>query len=354
MVAMKRFFIYMIVLAICMWSVDAALAQSELAPGVGMKKLGQSTMNFLQICVIPGASGMGEAYTAIGTGCESIFFNPAGLPEMDSRFAAIMTTTQWIADINYMAGALAWNLGNVGTVGLSLLSVDYGDDNIWTGLAESPSDVLGYREYGTIDNVGAYAFGVSYGRRITNQFSIGGNVRYVGQQLGESKFRVITVNDTTWTLKKNAATQVAFDMGVKFYPGLKSFRFGMSIRNFGPSIKYEEITTQLPLTFTVGVAMDMMDLIVPDHSKNNSLLISAEFIHPNNYTERVNLGLEYKLIRMLSLRCGYQSNTDLAGFSAGIGVTPPSVGGKKLEVAYSYSVLDIFDGVSRFSLKVEL
>jgi len=344
MIAMKRFFIYVIILSVGMWSADSLLAQ------VGMKKVGQSTMNFLQVGVIPGASAMGEAYTAIGTGCESIFFNPAGLPEMDSRFAAIMSTTQWFADINYMVGALAWNLGNIGTVGLSLLSVDYGDI-IWTGLAESPSDILGYREYGMVDNVGAYAFGASYGRRITNQFSIGGNVRYVGQQLGESKF---WVNDTTSTLKKNSESQVAFDMGIKFYPGLKSFRLAMSIRNFGPSIKYEEITATLPLTFAVGVAMDMMDLIVPDHSRDNSLLLSADFIHPNNYTERVNVGLEYKLIRMLSLRCGYQSNTDLAGFSAGIGVTLPSVGGRNLEVGYSYSEFNIFDGVNRFSLKVAL
>ena len=310
-----------------------------------MKKVGQSTMNFLQISVIPGASAMGEAYTAIGTGCESIFFNPAGLPEMDSKFAAIVTNTRWVADINYIAGALAWNLGNAGTVGLSIQTVDYGE-NIWTGLAESPADAQGYIEYGTINNVGAYAFGVSYGRRITTKFSIGGNVRYVGQQLGESYLGT--------GLKKNSESQVAFDLGVKFYPGLKSVRFGMSIRNFGPSVKYEEITAQLPLTFGVGIAMDMMDLIVPAHSQDNSLLISAEFVHPNNYTERVNVGLEYKLMKLLALRGGYQSNTDLAGFSGGIGITPPTVGGAKLEIGYSYSVLDIFDGINRFSIKVEL
>ncbi|UCE06422.1 MAG: PorV/PorQ family protein [bacterium] len=342
---MKRFFIYVIVLSVGMWSMDAVLAQSESTPGVEMKKLGQSTMNFLQVSVTPGASAMGEAYTAIGTGCESIFFNPAGLPEMDSRYAVFLTNTQWVADINYIAGALAWNMGNMGTFGLSFLTVDYGDI-IWTSLAESAADAKGYIEHGNISNVGAYAFGVSYGRRITNMFSMGGGVRYVGQQLGESYLGT--------RKKKNSETQVAFDMGVKFYPGIKSFRFGMSIRNFGPSVKYEEITAQLPLTFAVGVAMDMMDLIVSDHSQDNNLFLSAEFVHPNNYTERINIGLEYKFMKMLALRGGYQSNTDLAGFSGGIGVTPPSVGGAKFEIGYSYSVLDIFDGVNRFSFRVEL
>lgn len=343
---MKRFFICVIVLSLGLWSINVVLAQSELEPGVGMKKLGQSTMNFLQVSVIPGASGMGEAYTATGTGCESIFFNPAGLPEMDSKFAALVTTTQWVVDIKYMVGALAWNMGNTGTLALSFLTVDYGDI-IWTSLAESPSDAKGYKEHGMIDNVGAYAFGLSYGRRITNVFSIGGNVRYVGQQLGESFLET--------GQKKNSESQVAFDLGVKFYPGFKSFRFAMSIRNFGPSIKYEEITAQLPLTFAIGVAMNMMDLInLPGHSQDNSLLLSAEFVHPNNYSERLNVGLEYKLLKILALRGGYQSNTDLAGFSGGIGITPPEVGGAKLEFGYSYSVLDIFDGINRFSLKVEL
>lgn len=338
---MKRFFIYvMIILSVGMWSVAPLLAQ------VGMKKVGQSTMNFLQVGVVPGASSMGEAYTAIGTGCESIFFNPAGLPEMNSKYAAIIATTNWFADINYIAGALAWNLGNIGTVGLSFVTVDYGDDIVWTGLAQSPDDEEGFVEYGMIDNVGAYAIGLSYGRRITNKFSIGGNVRYVGQQLGES-----------WLesgKKQNSKSNVSFDMGVKFYPGLKSFRFAMSMRNFGPSIKYEEITASLPITFAVGCAMDIMDVIVPGHSQDNSLLLSAEFVHPNNYTERVNVGLEYKFMKMLALRGGYQSNTDLVGFSGGIGITPPSIGGTKIEFGYSYSVFDTFDGVNRFSFKVAL
>ena len=176
---MKRFFIYVLILLIGVLSAGSLLAQ------VGMKKVAQSTMNFLQVGVVPAASSMGDAYTAVGTGCESIFFNPAGLPEMESRFDVMAATTQWFADINYMVGALAWNMGNFGTVGVSFVAVDYGDI-IWTGLAESPDDEAGYVEYGMIDNTGAYAVGLSYGRRITNKFSIGGNVRYVAQHLGES------------------------------------------------------------------------------------------------------------------------------------------------------------------------
>ncbi len=98
--------------------------------------------------------------------------------------------------------------------------------------------------------------------------------------------------------------------------------------------------------------MDIMDFIVPDHDENNTLLLSAEFTHPNNYTERINIGAEYKLLGMLALRAGYQTNTDLSGFSGGIGVSPPEVKNTHWEIGYSYSVFDIFDGVNRISIKV--
>ena len=86
------------------------------------------------------------------------------------------------------------------------------------------------------------------------------------------------------------------------------------------------------------------------HEKLFGCTFSAEFLHPNNYTERINLGVEYTLIKMLSLRGGYQTNMDLGGFSGGICITPPSIGGTNIKIGYSYSVLDIFDGVNRFSI----
>ncbi|MCF7805917.1 MAG: PorV/PorQ family protein [Candidatus Marinimicrobia bacterium] len=341
---MMKFIRYILILIISISLGTFTVAQENVAPGVGMKKLGQSSMNFLQVSVSPRASAMGEAYTAIGKGAESIFYNPAGLPEMESRFELYATTTQWVADINYMAGVAAWNMGNAGVIGVSFLTVDYGDDNIWTGLAESPSDEKGYVEYGTINNIGAYAMGISYGRSITNKFTLGGNLRFVGQQLGESYLET--------GLEKNDETQISYDMGVKFYPGYESFRFGMFIRNFGPSIQYEEITSQLPQVFSIAVAMDMLDVFMPSITETNNLLVSTEFVHPINYTERTKVGVEYNYNNILALRGGYKFNTDVEGFSGGIGVTTPSIAGNTIEVGYSYSVLDIFDGINRFSLKV--
>ncbi len=308
---------------------------------VGMKKLGQSTMNFLEVSLLPKATAMGGAFTAVGYGAESIFYNPAGLAMSDRKFDAVLTTVKWIADINYTAGALSWNMGNMGTVGLNLLTVDYGD--IYGTRLLSSTSAQGYEDIGMLDNVGAYAIGLSYSRKISNQFSMGGSVQFVGQNLGSNM-----MNGTT---KDNSQTNVSFNMGVLYYPGFKSFRFGMSIRNFAPSVKYEEVSAVLPTTFTMGAAMDILDIFMQESSKSSQVLLSIDFLHPNNYTERVNFGAEYSFIELLSIRAGYQFNRDLSGLTAGFGITP-TIAGNELEFSYAYEDIDLFDSVNRFSIRL--
>ena len=334
---MKRLLIILTILSV------GICITSPLHAQIGLKKLGQSTMNFLQVGLSPKGSSLGDAYTAVGTGADAIFYNPAGLAEFDGKFDAVFTTTQWIADITYIAGALAWNMNTYGTIGFSFLSVDYGDIYATSLLPKdvAANDLLGYIDNGKMDNVGAYAIGLTYSRFISNKFLMGGSIRYVGQQLGES---VVSSGSKT-----NEANKLAYDFGLKYYPGFKSARFGVSIRNFATAVKYEEVTAQLPLVFALGVAIDLMDFVDSEMSENNSLILSTDFSHPNNYTERVSVGLDYCFMKLVSLRGGYQSNLDFGGLSAGIGITP-TITGKDFEISYSYSQFDIFDNVSRFAV----
>jgi len=53
---------------------------------VGLNKVAQSTMNFLLVSVSPEASAMGDAYSAVGKGAASIFFNAAGIVETTRPF----------------------------------------------------------------------------------------------------------------------------------------------------------------------------------------------------------------------------------------------------------------------------
>ncbi|MEJ5350330.1 MAG: PorV/PorQ family protein [Melioribacteraceae bacterium] len=312
--------------------------------GVNLKQTGQTTMNFLQIAVSPKAAGIGNSYTALSKGVESVFSNPAGLTEMDSKYQAFVSSTQWFADIKYLAGAVAWNGESYGSVALSFLIVDYGTIR-GTALVDAASTSPdNYILTGDIKNVGAYAFGLTYVKQISPKFSIGGTAKYVGQQLGQFV-------DAAGNVSDNNANKWVFDMGIKYFPGIESLRLGMSMRNFSTFVRYQSFSSPLPITFAVGLGMNIMDLINKNISQDHSILVSTEFLHPNNYTDRVNAGIEYTYMNMISLRAGYESNHDIFSWSGGLGITQ-SIGGIKFDINYSYSATEYFDGVNRFSLSV--
>ncbi|MBN2011243.1 PorV/PorQ family protein [candidate division KSB1 bacterium] len=334
---MKHIYQLIVIVACFILLVQPGIAQ------VGLDKIATSTMNFQLVDISPKMAALGDASVAFSKGAESIFFNPAAIVETPGSIDVKFFTTQWIADINYMAGAMAINLDRIGTFGLSFLWVDYGDI-YGTSLIDQADIALhpdGYIDNGLVSNVGAYSLGISYAYAVSTQFFIGGNMRYVGQNLGQ--------NTIGGQLKDNDATKLAFDAGVKYHTGFKSFRFGMAIRNFSSNMKREEISEQLPLLFTMGIAFNLFDFVQDDFFGDKTLNLALDFQHPNNYSERISVGLEYVLWDAIALRGGYLTNHDIADWSIGAGFRS-SVANKNIEVDYSYSNYDIFDGVNRFSL----
>jgi len=320
----------------------ACLCAAGVEAQVNLDKVGQSTMNFQLVSVSARASALGDAVYAMCEGSEALFFNPAGVTEMKRTHDLNLMYAGWIAGISYAGGALAWNLGDIGTIGLSVLAVDYGTIHATRLLSmSSQTQDVAYEDMGDMAHVGAYSFGFSYARALSQEFSIGGTVRYTGQNLGESMLAT--------GLKENSASVLVFDVGVKYYTGFRSFRFGMAFRNFSAQVKHEQIEEQLPLTFTLGVAMDMFDLLDPGHSKESSMTLGVDFLHSNNYSERVNMGLEFITLGMIALRGGFQTNRDVASWSAGVGVFT-SIEEYDVRFDYSYSQMQYFNGVNRFSL----
>lgn len=310
---------------------------------VDLNKTAQSTMNFLLVSNSSKAASMGDAFTSLSKGAESMFYNPAGLSEIKKEFDINLNYTQWIAEINYLSGGFAWSLGTYGVVGVSLLTVDYGDINGTSLIDGSQIDEypLGYIDNGLVSSVGAYCLGLSYSKAISNEFSIGGTIKIAGQNLGENVYSTGS--------KENNAYKFVFDAGVKYKTEYKDFTFGMSIRNFATTLKREEFEEQLPLVFSLGASMNIMKLFSENISNDNSIILSSDFLHHNNYSERLNFGLEYKYKNMISLRTGYQTNRDLASWSGGLGLQTTLLN-YDLELCYSYSVMEFFNNVNRISL----
>lgn len=303
-----------------------------------LKKLGQAGFKFLDVGVGARPAAMGEAFIMVGEDANAIFYNPAGIGKMDSKFDILANITYWIADIKYNAAALVVNGGIWGNFGFSIISPDYGEI-IGTRVAGTEQ---GYEETGNIAP-GALAVGIAYGRALTDRFTVGGHIKYASQDLGSN-----LMGDSS--IVNNEATSLAYDFGTIFYPGFKSFRLGMSILNFSPELRYQEEGFQMPLTFKIGVAMDLLDFMGehPDHS----FVLAVDAIHPRDYTERIHIGGEYWFKDMVALRAGYKLNYDEAGLNAGVGFKTPDVGGVFIKVDYAYSDMGVFNTVNRFSIGI--
>ena len=307
-----------------------------------IKKLGQTGLKFLSVGVGARAAGMGEAFTIVGDGANALFYNPAGVAQMNSHFDFTVSVTDWISDVSYNAIGFVLNGGNWGNFGISIISPDYG---IIGGTQVAPTEA-GYKETGLLD-VGAFAGGLSYARQITNKFRIGGQIKYASQHLGSNLIPMIVGGEMAGTeLKDNKVSGLAYDLGTIFYPkfsGIESFGFGMSIRNFSPQFKYAETAFQLPLTFTIGFAMDILDLY--GKHPDQFLLVEIDALHPRDYSERLHLGAEYSYKDMMTVRTGYKFNYDEEGLTFGVGF---NFGGLKLD--YAYGDFGVFNVMNRISL----
>ena len=323
---------------IILTSLTISITHSKL--NAELIKVAQSGYQFLKIDSDARAAGMGGAFTLVGSGAGSMFYNPAGMTENPHSLDFFSTQTNWLADIRYYSLGITKRLGNLGIFGLSMISADYGEI-IGTRIDDNDA---GFIETGNV-NVTASALGVSFAKGLTDQFSVGGQVKFVSQNLGKT-----LMPDSSEKL--NQTDGIAYDFGTIYYPGLKSFRFGMGVRNFSKNFKYEDDSFPLPLTFTMGAALDLMDLF-PRFGKDHNLLFELDAVHPIDYSERVNIGYEYGYRKMIFLRGGYKFNHDTEGLSLGFGFSL-KISGLMTNVNYSFNDAGNFSPVNRISLGVSL
>jgi hypothetical protein len=302
-----------------------------------VRKSGQAGIGMLDVAAGARACGMGEAFTVLGQDATALFYNPSGIGEIDANFDLSAGGTQWIADIQYLYVAAVYNADVWGSFGFSLIAPDYGEIQ-GTRMAEGGT---GYEDTELLD-VSAFCAGVAYAREFTDKFTVGLQVKYVTQHLGENEFEIIEDIDTSYVTRQNEIASFSYDFGLLFYPGFKSFAFGMSVRNFSPRVTYERVGFEMPLTFTLGVGMNILDLFgdYPDFSVN----VAADMLHPRDWDEQYHIGAEFAYKDMIFLRGGWKINYFLEDLSAGVGI---SLGGVRLD--YSYSKVDLYDMVHRFS-----
>lgn len=310
------------------------------------KKIARTTMKFLNISADPRAAALGDAVTAFEGASTSLFYNPAGMGNQQSFLNAAVAQTDWFVDVKYNFGSISFRPldGRLGVFGLSFVAADYG---------EFEETIRADNEQGFVDlgtfSPNAYSLGLGYARALSDRFAIGGQAKYVSQDLSTS---VMSRDGEDFERASNEESVVAFDFGMLYKTGFRSLTFAASARNFAREVEYAEESYELPLLLKIGISMDLVDLtrLSPDM---HGFVLSVDTESPRDYSEQIKIGGEYTFMDTISLRAGYIFPTDQQGINAGVGIHR-SIGGMTLAANYAYTDFGVFSEVHRIGFQVSL
>ncbi len=321
---MKKIFIIIILLTTF---IDI---KAQLFPILGGQRAGISTAQFLKIGVGSRSSAMGDAFVAIANDASALYWNPAGLVQFNED-QVIFSRNKWVADINHDFIGAVYHLDETNTFGVALTSLSMDQMKVTTEFAP-----FGTGEYFSFGDI---ALAVTYSRKMTDQFSFGGTVRYIEETLDKLKMRGVMI-----------------DLGTYYWTGLGTTRFAVTVSNFGNQLapdgkvvligKREKSDWQSfspPTIFRIGFAFE------PYQSEDNRITTSIQLNHPNDNSENVSTGFEYSWKDIAYLRGGYLFNVDEQNFSFGFGVHIP-ISIAYCSVDYSYSNFTKLGNAQRFSI----
>jgi len=325
-----------------------------IVPGVMAKKnkVAQSGMTYLAISMGARETAMGDASTASTRGITGMWHNPAVLADID-HLAFSINQVDWLVDTKLYGAAVAYSLGNWGTIGLDLTYMDFGEI-IGTQRVDKSIDYRGFITTGDL-GIEDYAIGLAYSRRINDKFALGFKVKRLHENLGMARYVSAIENEGTenetkiYSKKEWAINDWGLDFGTIYNVGWKSLAFAMTMQNFSRDMKYWYEEFQTPMVLRMGITMDVTDLW-GDGFENIDLNVAIDAMHPNDHTERVHFGSELVFMNRFFLRGGYKFNHEVESATFGIGLNF-DFEGVTANLDYAYGTAQYFKDVSRLSLQ---
>jgi Uncharacterised protein family (UPF0164). len=304
--------------------------KAQLFPILGAQRVGISTAEFLKIGVGSRASAMGEAFVAVANDASALYWNPAGLVQFKDD-QLLLSHNIWVVDINHDFVGAVYHMDETNAFGVSFTSLSMQDMPVTTEFQPfGTGEYFGYSDM---------ALAVSYSRKMTDQFSFGGTVRYIEETLDKLKMRGVMI-----------------DLGTYYWTGLGTTRFAVAVSNFGNQLAPDGQVVLIgkrsnsqwqafspPTVFRIGFAFE------PYENEFNKITASIQLNHPNDNSENVSTGVEYSWKNTFYLRGGYKFNVEEQNYSFGAGVYVP-VSIANVTVDYAFSNFVRLGPAHRFSI----
>lgn len=310
-----------------------------------VRKSGINALAFLKVGVGSRQVALGSAATTIKGDPNMVFWNPAGIV-MKKKLAVSFSYNKWIADIAHISASAVYNIGNIGTVGFGVISFGLSGieadrdllppDLKYLQIDQQTSSTYDYRDMAII---------ISYARNVTDALTLGLNFKYLNE----------TIDDLS-------ASSIAFDFGVN-YRVTDFWILGARIVNLGSDIRYYDISSPIPLAFSIGTSFH--------YSYQNTFNVSVyiDAVQPQDLPQLFFTGVEFGAWNIFSLRFGYKINysgtkdkgtswrgpiaTTIEGFSAGVGARL-DIGNYDVQFDYAFTQMDLLDNVHRITVSFGL
>ncbi|MFC2133957.1 PorV/PorQ family protein, partial [Bacteroidota bacterium] len=324
-----------------------ALSQSIIIAQV-VTKTGTTAAKFLSIGVGPRANAMGSAFSAIADDATAMYWNPAGIAQVD-EYQAVFNYTSLFADLSVNYFGIVIPAGDFGNWGVNVTILDIGEMEVTT---ENYPEGTG--EY---FSAASYAFGLSYARYITNDFIVGVNLKYVREDIYNS-----------------SADGFCIDIGTIFTTPFYGIKFASTIANYGTKmqmtgedllVRFDQdanragnndqidayLSTdkfELPLRLQIGLSRSF------EIMENQTLTLAVDATYPNDNAQWINIGGELSLFNgMVDLRGGYKTlflDDSQEGLTLGFGVNYDRLAGFNIAIDYSYQQLEFLSNTHCFGV----
>ena len=314
-----------------------------------VSKKGTSAAPFLSIGEGAKATAMGSAFVGVADDPSAIYWNPAGLSKLQG-VNVIFDHTNWIAGTSYNFVAASYGIGELGTIGFSFTSSNYGDMKVTT--IDEPEGT------GEVFTANDMAISLAYAVSLTENFSIGFNPKFIYQSI--------------WNM---SASAFALDIGVKYKTPFDGAILAMSISNFGTKMQMQgnnsvvlvdldplnggnnnkipaNLSTgewSLPLSYRVGIAYE------PVKTETNRITLAVDALHPSDNYESLNVGGEYTYNDFISVRGGYKSlflKDSEESFALGFGIKQYLLHNVAIKVDYAYQNFGRLNNIQKFSVGI--